>query len=723
MRKLISNISFLFLFTLAAVAHGASVTVNTTQDEWMNGSNCSLREAVESSNTGSPVDGCAATADGAGPVDTVIVPASADPYILDIPWNNPLNNDNQNGDIDICSSVTIQGAGAETTVIRAEFPANNPDRVFNTLFFCPNAGGFTNGPVGPTTVTIDGVTIENGTVGVVSDVTLGGGGIYNQGDVTLNVSNSIIQNNGGDNTGQNQEFVLGGGILNEGLLTVTASNIQNNTISVVDPQGGQEAIGGGIANRQPAIIMTGISPNGDNTAQGNLCGPAIIQTTNINGNMVNDGYGGGIFVENCPLLVLQSAVYDNHVMGLESGELIGSGGGIVSLQRLLPEGITQVVDSTISGNTAVQNGGGFYEESQEGSSQHSSSTVAFNTADADGDGMGNGGGWFLTRSASDMRFTTQNTIVSNNTAAQGNDCFTVPGDTPPLSVWSADYNLINDQTGCSIMGTTTNDQPAGTDPMLGALMNNGGLTPTHALLLGSPAIDMGNDVAGCTDDIDFTGMVPIAAGAVLGFDQRDDPFLRTVAGVIGDTPRCDIGAYEFSPTEITTDKTASSGFVSIGENFTYTITVTNIGPGMATGVMINDPLPAEVGFVSFGTISQGTCNEAGNVITCDIGTLLPSEVATVEINVVALANGMPVNVATVTTNETEPQNPDAQITISGQVCVTGSGNPFDTVRTGCGNCSLKRGVVASGFWQDWAPFAALAILGIFAVALRRQGRS
>ena len=69
--------------------------------------------------------------------------------------------------------------------------------------------------------------------------------------------------------------------------------------------------------------------------------------------------------------------------------------------------------------------------------------------------------------------------------------------------------------------------------VLGPLQNNGGPTQTHALLPGSPAIDVGNAV--CTD----------ANGDPLTTDQRGKP--RSVDGN-GDGKRaCDIGAVEFFP--------------------------------------------------------------------------------------------------------------------------------------------------------------------------------
>lgn len=54
-----------------------------------------------------------------------------------------------------------------------------------------------------------------------------------------------------------------------------------------------------------------------------------------------------------------------------------------------------------------------------------------------------------------------------------------------------------------------------------------------------------------------------------------------------------------------------------GENFTYTIGVTNLGPSNATGVEVTDTLPAEVDFVSV----DPACSEAAGVITCPVGNL------------------------------------------------------------------------------------------------------
>jgi len=99
----------------------------------------------------------------------------------------------------------------------------------------------------------------------------------------------------------------------------------------------------------------------------------------------------------------------------------------------------------------------------------------------------------------------RSSIIAGNTAPTGPDCFSD-------AVRSVGANLIGDQSGCAITGSTL----AG-DPLLGPLQNNGGSTGTHALLPGSPAI----------------GVLP-TRGACRLPDQR---------GVARTVP-CDLGAYE-----------------------------------------------------------------------------------------------------------------------------------------------------------------------------------
>jgi large repetitive protein len=133
------------------------------------------------------------------------------------------------------------------------------------------------------------------------------------------------------------------------------------------------------------------------------------------------------------------------------------------------------------------------------------STVAGNVISASGGTVTRQGGGIYTGSG----MTLEATIVANNIASQGPDCFGGPT--------SNGYNLIRSTAGCSFTKKSTDK--VGKDPKLGALANNGGPTQTMAIALSSPALNA----------------IPKAACAV-ATDQRG---VHRPQGA-----RCDIGAYE-----------------------------------------------------------------------------------------------------------------------------------------------------------------------------------
>ncbi len=138
--------------------------------------------------------------------------------------------------------------------------------------------------------------------------------------------------------------------------------------------------------------------------------------------------------------------------------------------------------------------------------------------------VGGGGGVAQTTCCVNVTSTVtfRNTIIAGNIGPSGADC--------SGTLTSEGFNLIQDTTGCTIGGDTT-DNVIGQAPLLGPLQVNGGHTATHALLEGSPAIDAGNEA------------VPGSGGtACAATDQRGVG--RPRDGNADFIRRCDIGAFE-----------------------------------------------------------------------------------------------------------------------------------------------------------------------------------
>jgi uncharacterized repeat protein (TIGR01451 family) len=91
--------------------------------------------------------------------------------------------------------------------------------------------------------------------------------------------------------------------------------------------------------------------------------------------------------------------------------------------------------------------------------------------------------------------------------------------------------------------------------------------------------------------------------------------------------------------------TAPSQTTAVGSNLTYTLTVRNLGPQRARGVVLRDRLPARVTFVSAES-TKGACSGTG-VVSCLFGTLRPGGVQQVRIVVQTTEPGRIVNRATV----------------------------------------------------------------------------
>ena len=79
-------------------------------------------------------------------------------------------------------------------------------------------------------------------------------------------------------------------------------------------------------------------------------------------------------------------------------------------------------------------------------------------------------------------------------------------------------------------------------------------------------------------------------------------------------------------TDLEIEKTASTASAAPGETVTYTFTVKNNGPAAAHDVVVSDPLPAGLIFVS----ADPRCDYAAGTLECSLGTLAAGQTVSLE---------------------------------------------------------------------------------------------
>jgi hypothetical protein len=193
-----------------------------------------------------------------------------------------------------------------------------------------------------------------------------------------------------------------------------------------------------------------------------------LQNLNIVGGSVS-GNGGAILVNHATLNLINCTI---------SGSSATNGAAIYATNG----STVNIVNSTISGNTATSSAGAILADG--GSVVHvTNSTITANSGGA----VKNAGG----------TITLRNSIVAGNS---GTAAPNVDG-----TITSNGYNVVG-PLGTTTVTAATGDQLGVSDASvaLGPLQNNGGTTPTHALLTGSIAIDQGHSSGETTDQRGLT---------------------------------------------------------------------------------------------------------------------------------------------------------------------------------------------------------------------------
>jgi CSLREA domain-containing protein/uncharacterized repeat protein (TIGR01451 family) len=331
---------------------------------------------------------------------------------------------------------------------------------------------------------------------------------------------------------------------------------------------------------------------------------AVLQGVNVTGNVASQN-GAGVSappegVNKTVLTIANSTISGNRVTG---GAVEGLGGGIYALGKF------SLVNSTVTGNSAesagvVVQGGGVLLAIDPASAEGSEGTIVNSTIAGNSVGTAGVGGGLAVYNpeptiGGSATLSLENTIVAGNTGPTG------ASDCAPVATVTSDHNISSD---ASCMFTDPGSKQ-NTNPLLGALANNGGETDTLALQLGSPAIDAGTN-AGC----------PPA-------DQRGVARPQGAA--------CDIGAFELVPT---TPPAATSADLrlkvkpkpkkpKVGGKLAFLVTIANRGPSTATGVILKGTVPALTRKVAGKKVNGKRACKLGKVkggkrkLTCRLGDL------------------------------------------------------------------------------------------------------
>jgi hypothetical protein len=355
-----------------------------------------------------------------------------------------------------------------------------------------------------------------------------GGGAFVGGAATL--YDSTISGNGVQTGGK----AYGGAISANGSITLHASTIDGNSAQ----SSAESAYGGGLHSFGGDISVLDGSTISDNSARsdqtfayggginsgitGSGASVIAIRRSTITGNSASSNCGacfvsgGGIHAFDSIDAAYSTFSY-NEVVCDDTASQCSTGGGAMAAFGTSATSVIAVRNTTISGNNA--NGGTAMGAFAAGGGIMAgsglrivarNSTIAFNDA-------GTLGGGITATSSTNTPSELISTIVADNHSSGGAGDIVAGPFGNELTFEGSNNMVTAADANVTLPGDTSADEPL----LLPLTTDNGGVTATHALAAGSPAID-----AGANPD-SFVS------------DQRGFPHHRAVGA------NADIGAYEF----------------------------------------------------------------------------------------------------------------------------------------------------------------------------------
>jgi hypothetical protein len=267
----------------------------------------------------------------------------------------------------------------------------------------------------------------------------------------------------------------GGAILvRKGSLTVLRTGISGNRAPWV---GGN---GGGIDSDSSGLVKVIDSYVSNNDSGGNgggieasPSGRMLIQRSIVSGNKA--AQAGGVMVFGPPMRIVDSTIAANLASAGPGAE--GDGGGIYVGNK----GRLELTNSTVADNQSYTSGGGIFSDAGSQASI-SFATIVRNRADVDNQFGGTTGGIHLRTAGVQV---AANARISNSIIALNREVGGALADCGGIGFLGTGVNLITSTS----QGKCSDGQPIlVANPLISGLRDNGGPTPTVALLAGSPAI-------------------------------------------------------------------------------------------------------------------------------------------------------------------------------------------------------------------------------------------